>query len=62
MPKFDFNKVALKIFSEVTLCHGCCPVNLLYFSEHIFLRTPLEECAFIPCNVPERKDSNTGVF
>ena len=35
IPKCDFNKVALRLI-EVTLRHGCSPVNLL----HIF-RTPL---------------------
>ena len=35
MPKCDFNKVALATLIEITLRHGCCPVNLL----HIF-RTP----------------------
>ena len=36
MPKCDFNKVALLCnFIEITLRHGCSPVNLL----HIF-RTP----------------------
>ena len=34
MPKCDFNKVAFN-FVEITLRHGCSPVNLL----HIF-RTP----------------------
>ena len=34
MSKCDFNKVALQLF-EITLRHGCSPVNLL----HIF-RTP----------------------
>ena len=35
MLKCDFNKVTSN-FIEITLCHGCSPVNLL----HIF-RTPL---------------------
>ena len=34
MPKSDFKKVALQLF-EITIWHGCFPVNLL----HIF-RTP----------------------
>ena len=34
MPKYDFNKVASN-FIEITLRHGCAPINLL----HIF-RTP----------------------
>ena len=35
MPKCDFNKVVKQLFFEITLRHGCSPVNLL----HIF-RTP----------------------
>ena len=32
-------------FIEVTLWHGCSPVNLLdIFSEHLFPRTPLDGC------------------
>ena len=38
MPKCDFNKVAR---------HGCSPVNLLHFSEHLFLGTPLDACFWI---------------
>ena len=38
MPKCDFNKVAASNFIEITLRHGCSPVNLL----HIF-RTPFPE-------------------
>ena len=34
MPKCDFNKIACN-FIEITLTHGCSPVNLV----HIF-RTP----------------------
>ena len=41
MSKCDFNKVGSN-FIEVTLRHGCSPVNLLHISEHLFLRTPLE--------------------
>ena len=37
LPKYDFNKVACN-FIEITLRHGCSPVNLL----HIF-RTPFPE-------------------
>ena len=33
MPMYDFNKVG-KQFIEITLLHGCSPVNLL------FLRAP----------------------
>ena len=46
MPKCDFNKVALQLsvisikllcnFTEITLRHGCFPVNLLYI-----FRTPV---------------------
>ena len=32
-----------KNFLEIKLRHGCSPVNLL-FSEHLFIRTPLENC------------------
>ena len=32
MSKCDFNKVALKLYIEITLRHGCSPVNFL----HIF--------------------------
>ena len=35
MSKCDFNKVAP---------HGCSLVNLLHFSEHLFLGTPLGGC------------------
>ena len=31
-------------FIEITLWHGCSHVNLLHFSEHLFLRTPLKGC------------------
>ena len=40
MPKCDFNKVACS-FIEITLCHGCSPVNLL----HIF-RAPFPKNTF----------------
>ena len=46
MSKCDFNKVAsIKLFSnfiEITLRHGCSPVNLVRISEHLAIRTPLE--------------------
>ena len=29
---------------EITLRHGCSPVNLQQFSEHLFLRTSLDGC------------------
>ena len=31
-------------FVEIALRHGCSPVNLLQFSEHLFLKTPLDGC------------------
>ena len=38
MPKCDFNKVALSNFIEITLRHGCSPVNLLYIFRTPFLK------------------------
>ena len=35
MPKCDFNKVALQFF-EITLRHGCFPVNLLHIFRTLF--------------------------
>ena len=40
-------------FIEITLQHGCSPVNFLDLSEHFFLRTPLKGCFwnyFTICN------------
>ena len=37
-------EVALCIYMEITLRHRYSPVNLLYISEHIFIRTPLKDC------------------
>ena len=31
-------------FIKIALRHGCSPVNLLHFSEHLFIRTLLEGC------------------
>ena len=31
-------------FIEITLWHGCSPVNLLHISEHLFLRTLPDGC------------------
>ena len=31
-------------FIEIALRHGCSPVNFCIFSEHLFLRTPLDGC------------------
>ena len=53
MPKCDFNKVAKQhpmpkcYFNiiEIALRHGCSPVNLVHFSEHLFLGTPLDDCS-----------------
>ena len=38
MPKCDFNKVGN--FIEITLRHGCSPVNLLHISRTSFPRNP----------------------
>ena len=35
MPKCDFSKVALQLI-EITLQHGCSPVNLLDISRKLF--------------------------
>ena len=32
------------IFIKIALRHGCSSVHLLQFSEHLFLRTPLDGC------------------
>ena len=46
MSKCDLKKVgSKKLFSnfiEITLRHGCSPVNLVHISEHLAIRTPLE--------------------
>ena len=48
MPKGDFNKVAMQShFLDITLWHGCSPVICCIFSEHPFLKTPLEGCICI---------------
>ena len=31
-------------FIEITFQHGCFLVNLLHFSEYLFIGTPLEGC------------------
>ena len=41
MPKCDFNKVALQ-FTEITLQHGCSPVNLLHIFRTPFLKNSSE--------------------
>ena len=37
-------------FIEIALRHGRSPVYLLIFSEHLFIRTPLQNC-FCICNL-----------
>ena len=34
-------------FIEITPRHGCCPVNLCIISNHLFVRTPLNDCFWI---------------
>ena len=41
MPKCDFNEVASN-FIEVTLRHGCSPVNLLHIFRTFFLKNTSE--------------------
>ena len=43
MPTCDFNKFA-RNFIEIALRHGCSAVNLLIFSEHLFLGTAMGGC------------------
>ena len=40
-------------FIAITLRHGCFPVNLLHFSEHLFLKTPMEDCFWISLPLEE---------
>ena len=47
MPKSDFNKVALQLFVEITLCHGRSPVNLLHIFRTPFPKAPLEGSLFM---------------
>ena len=45
MPKYDFNKVAKQSnFIEITLRHGCCPVNLLHIFRTPFIKNTLTGC------------------
>ena len=37
-------------FIEITLWHGCSPVNLLHILTHLFLRIPREGCFFMFLN------------
>ena len=37
-----FSGFSNEITLEITLKHGCSPVNMLIFSEHLFLKTPLD--------------------
>ena len=32
------------IFIGITLRHGCTPINLLHISDHLFYRTPPNDC------------------
>ena len=41
MPKCDFNKIANNFF-EITLRHGCSPVNLLHIFRTPFLKSTSE--------------------
>ena len=43
MLKCDFNKVLCN-FLEITLQHGCSPVNLLHIFRTPFIRVPLNGC------------------
>ena len=43
MPKFDFNKVSSN-FIDITLRHGCFPVNLLHISRTLFLQNTPGDC------------------
>ena len=36
-------------FIEITLQHGCFSVNLMIFSEHLFLKTRLKGCFWFLC-------------
>ena len=53
MPKCDFNKFA-RNFIEIALRHGCSAVNLLIFSAHLFLGTPMDGCF---CNALAKRSS-----
>ena len=37
-------EVSLWIYMEIILWHRCSPVNLLFNSEHLFIRSPLKDC------------------
>ena len=43
-------------FIEITLWHGCSPVNCRIFPEHLFRRSKLEGCFWMEIN----NDSNSG--
>ena len=60
-------------FIEITLRHGCSPVTLLYISEHLFLRTPVdviqnslervEICSKLTIMIPDRRQwRRSGIF
>ena len=46
MPKCDFSKVASN-FIEITLWHGCFPVNVLHISRTLFPRNNSGELLLI---------------
>ena len=45
MPKCDF-KWLQSNFIEITLRHGCSPINLLHVFETTFIRAPMEGCFY----------------
>ena len=49
IPKCDSNKVALH-FIEITLCHGCSPVNLLNIFRTLFPQYSSGGCFFTSTN------------
>ena len=52
LPKYDFNKVALRCtFIEIALRHGYSPTNLLQIFQILFLRTTLDGCFCITCPI-----------
>ena len=56
-PKYTYENIpsseaaqSIKLFCnfiEITVGHGCSPVNLLLFSEHLCIRTPMESCFWV---------------
>ena len=49
-------------FMEITLRHGCSPVNCCIFSKHVFLRTPLGGCFCILSNGSRVCKSDEGLL